>query len=144
MEGITTLLSSGRDELQIFDLSSKASALKQNHNSIEVYFSILNNLWIEIDRRMSNPMKCADDIILFNGFIHKQRLYQFLARINDTFDKERRNLLNQDPLPTLDVAYATISREISRRGIMSHTSSSGLRPSEIGNGLVIRNQSKNS
>lgn len=69
-------------------------------------------------------------ITLFNGFIQKQQLYQFLAGINDTFDKERKDLLNQDPLPTLNVAYATIRREIARHGIMSHTSSSGLRPLE--------------
>ena len=143
-KGIATLLSSGRDELQIFDLSSKASAVKQNHDTIEVYFGNLNNLWKEIDQRMPNPMKCADDITLFNGFIQKQRLYQFLAGINDTFDKEMRDLLNQDTLPTLDVAYAMIRQDIARRGIMSHTSSSGLRPSEIGSAVVARNRLENS
>ena len=35
--GIKVLLCSGRDELQIFDLSSKASALKQNQEPIEIF-----------------------------------------------------------------------------------------------------------
>ena len=41
-----------------------------------------------------------------------------------------------DPLPIVDVAYATIRREISRRKIMTDVSSQGLNPSEIGSGLA--------
>lgn len=52
---------------------------------------------------MPNPMKCDEDITIFNTFIQKQRLYQFLAGINDNLDKERRDLLNQDPPPTQDI-----------------------------------------
>lgn len=48
--GISTLLSSGRDELQIFDLSSKASSLNQNNESIKAYFGNLTTTWKEIDR----------------------------------------------------------------------------------------------
>ena len=70
-------------------------------------------------------MKCAEDITLFNSFIQRQRLYQFLVGINDNLDKGKHDLFHQDPLPTLDVAYATIRREITRRGIMSGESSSG-------------------
>ena len=80
----------------------------------------------------------AEDITIFNTFIQKQRLFHFLAEIHDTFDKEKRDLLNQDPLPTVEMAYATISCEISRRGIMNHTSSPGKIPSEIGNGLTFK------
>ena len=93
---------------------------------------------------MPNPMKCADDITTFNTFIQKQRLFQFLVGINDMFDKERRDLLNQEPLPSLQVAYATIRREIARRGIMTHVSSLGSSPSEIGSGLAVKHRSDNS
>ena len=88
-KGIETLLSSGRDELQIYDLNTKATSMKQGIDTIEVYFSKLNTLWKEIDRRMPNPMKCAEDITLFNSFIQRQRLYQFLAGVNDSLDKEK-------------------------------------------------------
>ena len=83
----------------------------------------------------------AEDITIFNTFIQKQRLFQFLAGINETFDKEKRDLLNQDPLPTIEMVYATIRHEISRRGIMTHASSPGKIPSEIGSGLAIKHRS---
>jgi hypothetical protein len=44
-KGIETLLSSGRDELQIFDLSTNAATLVQGKDSIEVFFGKLNILW---------------------------------------------------------------------------------------------------
>ena len=94
-------------------------------------------MWKEIDRRMPNPMKHDDDITIFNSFIQRQRLYQFLAGINDT----RRDLLNQDPLPTVEKAYAAIRREINRRGIITDASSLGTSPSEIGSGLMVKNRS---
>ena len=71
MERHRTLLISGRDELQIYDLNTKATSMKQGIDTIEVYFSKLNTLWKEIDRRMPNPMKCAEDITLFNSFIQR-------------------------------------------------------------------------
>ncbi|XP_057523858.1 uncharacterized protein LOC130803672 [Amaranthus tricolor] len=141
-KGIETLLGSGRDELQIFDLSTRANAIKQNNDTIEVYFSKLNTIWKEIDRRQPNPMKSDEDITIFNKFIQTQRLYQFLAGLDESLDKERRDLINQVPLPTLDMAYAAVRREISRRGIMVHTSSLGHNPSEIGCDLIAHHRSR--
>lgn len=89
-------------------------------------------------------MKYSDDITIFNSFIQRQRIYQFLAGVKEDVDKERRDLLNQESLPTVEMAYAMIRREITRRGIMGTTSSLGTGPSEIGKGLAIKNQSKTS
>ena len=67
--GIETLLCSGRDELQIFYLSLKASTLTQGKITIEHFYGQLNTLCKEIDRGIPNPMKCSEDITMFNTYI---------------------------------------------------------------------------
>ena len=86
-------------------------------------------LWKEIDRRQPNPMKNLGDILTYNQLIQQNRLYQFLVGINETFDKDRRDLLLLDPLPAMEEAYASIRREIMRRGIMKKEPSSDLESS---------------
>ena len=61
-QGIKSLLGCGRDELQIFDLSSKAATLRLANDTIEVYYGKLNILWKEIDWIMPNPMTCSKGI----------------------------------------------------------------------------------
>ncbi|KAK9732802.1 hypothetical protein RND81_04G023300 [Saponaria officinalis] len=136
-KGIETLYSSGKDELQIYDLATKVGSIKQGKDSIEVFYGKLISIWKEIDRRTPSPMKCPEDITAYNNIIQRQRLYQLLAGINDSLDKERRDLLHQDPLPTVEMAYAQIRWEILRRSIMyDDTPPEGTLSSEIGAGLA--------
>lgn len=101
--GIETTYSSGDDELQIFDLTNKANTIKQGKDSIEAFYGKLVALWKEIDRRMPNPMDCPKDITTHNVILQKNRLFQFLAGVNDEFDKDRRDLLLQNHFPPLTV-----------------------------------------
>ena len=78
-KGIENLLSDDSDELQIFN----------QRDSIEAFYSKLQDIWKEIDRRMSNPLKQLKDLTIFNTFIQTQRLFQFLAGVNASLDKER-------------------------------------------------------
>ncbi|CAO2823097.1 unnamed protein product [Amaranthus hypochondriacus] len=136
---IKAMFSSGGDGLHIFDLTVKANKIQQGADPIEVYFSKLVSIWKEIDRRLPNPMICPEDKTIFNKINQHNRLYQFLAGLEESFDKDRRYLLNQDPLPTVEQAYATIRRKISCRGIMrSEKSSSDYESLGIGIGLSTR------
>lgn len=116
--GIETRYRSGQDGLQIFDLTVKANTFKQGKETRETFYSRLITIWKEIDVRVPNPMKCPEDITKYNEITQRDKLYQFLVDIDNSLDKERRDLLNQTPLPTAEVAYSTTKREISRRSIM--------------------------
>lgn len=48
-QGIEGLLGCDKDELQIYDLSSKAATLRQGNDTVETYYSKLTMLWKEID-----------------------------------------------------------------------------------------------
>ncbi|VFQ73703.1 unnamed protein product [Cuscuta campestris] len=88
-------------------------------------------------------MRCAEDITIYSNLVQKNRLYQFLAGINDGLYKERRDLLNQDPLPTVEQAYTQIRREVIKRGIMGADSPLGNSPSEIGSSLATKGRPEN-
>ena len=53
-KGIESMYSSGRDRLQIFDLTVKANKIQQCQEPIEHYYSKLLSIWKEIDRHMPN------------------------------------------------------------------------------------------
>ena len=59
-------------------------------------------------------MKDPNDINIYIWLTQRNRTYQFLAGIDESFDKDRRGLLLQDPLPTVEEAYASIRRETIR------------------------------
>ena len=89
-------------------------------------------------------MASTTDIATFNRLRQEDRLFQFLTGINDRFDADRKKILRTVPLPTVEVAYATIRRETSRRAIMSGTTvveKSEALHSEIGSGLVTKSRS---
>lgn len=95
-KGIESMLSSGHDGLQKFYLKMKANSSKQGMVTIEVYCGKLMNLWKEIDRRVPNPMRCSKDITMHNAITQQNRVYQFLVSLNNTFDKDRRDLVVRD------------------------------------------------
>ena len=100
MVGDRDIYSNGRDGLQIL--------LQQGTKPIENYYSKLITLWKKINRRQPNPIKDPNDIIIYNRLTQQNRLYQFLAGIDESFDEDKIYLLLQDPLPTVEEAYASI------------------------------------
>ena len=102
------------DGLQNFDLMVKANKIQQGGDPIEVYYSKLIGIWKEIDKRSPNLMNSPEDKTTYNRIIQQNRLYQFLAGVDETLDKDRRDILNREPLPTPEEAFAIIRREIHR------------------------------
>ena len=71
------------DPMQIYDLHRKANTQKQGKDTLDDFWNKLQAIWMTIDRKQPNPMKCSDDITTFNKIKQEQRLYQFLTRIDE-------------------------------------------------------------
>ena len=85
---------------------------------IETYYNILQGLWREIDFRHPNPMVCNTDIHKYNSILQEDRVYTFLDGFNDRLDKIRADVLQMQPFPTLEQAYAQVRREAIRQSVM--------------------------
>jgi len=107
-EGLATTYGSGTDPIQIYDLHRKANTRKQGKDTLEDFWKKLQAIWMTIDRKQPNPMKCSDDIATFNKIKQEQILYQFLTGIDEKFEVIKRDLLMQEKTPSVESAYAAV------------------------------------
>lgn len=96
----------GSDTSQVYALKKQINGMKQVGGSIESYYNNLQGLWREIDFRRPNPMDCPVDIQKYNAFLQEDRVYTFLDGLDDRLDKIRSDVLQIQPFPTVEQAYA--------------------------------------
>lgn len=80
-------------------------------NPLKKYYNDLQGLWREINFRRPNLMECAGDIQKYNLILQEDRVYIFLAGLDDRLDKTRSNMLQLKPFPTVEQAYAYVRWE---------------------------------
>lgn len=117
-DSISTTYFDGSDTSQVYDLKRQVTKVKQNGGSIEKYYNDLQRLWREIDFRRPNPMVCQIDIQKYNSIIQEDRVYVFLDGLDDRLDKIRSDVLQLQPFPTVEQAYAHVRREDIRQAVM--------------------------
>jgi len=120
-DSIATTYFDGNDKSQVYDLKRRVTRMRQSGESIESYYNGLQGLWREIDFRRPNPMECASDIQKYNTLLQKDRVYVFLDGLDDRLDKIRSDVLQLQPFPTVEQAYAYVRREDTRQSVMLTT-----------------------
>lgn len=58
-----------------------------------------------------------EDVAIFKNLIEKDRVYDFLARLNVEFDQVRVQILGREEVPFLNETVSLIRAEESRRGL---------------------------
>lgn len=117
-DSISTTYFDGSDTSQVYDLKRQVTKIKQNGRSIEKYCNDLQRFWREIDFRRPNPMVCQIDIQKYKSIIQEDRVYVFLDGLDDRLDKVRSDVLQLQPFPTVEQAYAHVRREDIRQEVM--------------------------
>ena len=72
------------------------------------YYNILNGLWFELDYYQSIKMKCSEDTAMLLKFMERERIYEFLARLNAEFDQVRVQVLGKEKVPSLSEVFSII------------------------------------
>ena len=65
---------------QCFKIRSTLRNTKQGTKSVTEYYSRLIELWQKMDLFYTIPWKCADDGVLYNKILEKDRVFLFLSR----------------------------------------------------------------
>ncbi|CAL9018518.1 unnamed protein product [Prunus brigantina] len=71
----------------LYELRCQATRLKQEGRPVSTYFAELKAIWLELDKRRPFQMKCVDDMKTFQAAVMADRVYDFLASLDDTYDK---------------------------------------------------------
>ncbi|XP_074351695.1 uncharacterized protein LOC141690832 [Apium graveolens] len=119
------LLSNGSRK---YKLNKDLFALKQNNMKLNDYFTTLSSLWEEIESMNALPVvtTVATDITAFIDAINKQkaeaRLFQFLNGLDDMYVALTSQLLMQNPLPTVEIAFSALQQEESQKDLFTMSS----------------------
>ena len=109
------------DAARIYETKTKLSATKQGARSATEYSNPLQGLWQEMDHYQCIQMRCPDDAVILKRFIKKERIYDFLAGLNEEFDAVRLQILGKEDLPSLNKTMAIIRTEEGRSSVMLET-----------------------
>ncbi|XP_057502391.1 uncharacterized protein LOC130786162 [Actinidia eriantha] len=100
---------------QIFDLKRIIERQTQDEKTVLQYFTSLTGLWQTFDHYQDwNPI-CAADIASYQKLVERDRIFKFLAGLNQEYDPIRCRVLGMEPLPSLRETFAYVQNEESRR-----------------------------
>ncbi|XP_042055752.1 uncharacterized protein LOC121800243 [Salvia splendens] len=113
------------DKYLIYDLEEKIITIKQGNMDLETYYRRIHGLWINVDRCQKKPITCCDKgVDQYRIHLNEKRLFKFLAGLNPEYDSIKRDILKEEPYPSVESAYGWVKTEAARRQIMAPTSSS--------------------
>ncbi|CAL2257551.1 unnamed protein product [Prunus armeniaca] len=102
------------DISQLYELWCQATCLKQEGRPSSTYFAELKVIWLELDKRRHFQMKCVDDMKTFQAVVMADRVYDFLASLDDTYDKVCSDILWSDKVPSIENVFFMVCREAQR------------------------------
>lgn len=110
-----------------YKLNRDLFGLKQNKLKINDYFTTLSSLWDEIESMNTLPVvtTVAPDVTTLLTTLETQKaeskLFQFLNGLDDCYSAILSQLLMQNPLPSVEIAYTAIQQEESQSDVLSNT-----------------------
>ncbi|CAL9018429.1 unnamed protein product [Prunus brigantina] len=114
-DAVNQMFYDGSDISQLYELWCQATRLKQEGRPVSTYFDELMAIWLRLDKRRPFQMKCADDMKTFQAAVMADRVYDFLASLDDTYDKIRSDILRSDKVPSIENVFFMVYREAQRQ-----------------------------
>jgi len=93
---------------------------------VSVYYTKLKTLCDEFEALVLAPSCNCDKSKGFVTHLNRQRLYQFLMRLNESYHQTRSQIPMMNPLPTTNHAYAMIVGDECQKVVVSVTNNMGL------------------
>eukprot|EP00268_Persea_americana_P004183 TRINITY_DN11319_c0_g1_i1.p1 TRINITY_DN11319_c0_g1~~TRINITY_DN11319_c0_g1_i1.p1 ORF type:complete len:263 (-),score=23.88 TRINITY_DN11319_c0_g1_i1:1121-1909(-) len=96
-----------------FQLGCDLSEYSQGNKTIEEYYAGFINLWTEFNSLAYSTVSITE-ILALREFHKESQRDQFLMKLYGEFESVRSELMNKDPLPSLDMCLNELLREEQR------------------------------
>ncbi|XP_070660431.1 uncharacterized protein [Malus domestica] len=111
----------GSDESQYYELRCKATRTRHDGRPVNLYFTELKGVWQDLDKRRPIKMVCAADLRTHTEELSKDRVYDFLAGLDNGFDQVRSEILRIKPILGIEECFNLVRREAQRKTTMLGT-----------------------
>lgn len=91
--------------------------------TVTKYFNSLKRIWQDLDLFNDKEWKFPDDASQYKAIVDANRVFKFLAGLNEEFDEVRGRIVGRSPLPSINEAFSEVRREETRRGAMLYKKS---------------------
>ena len=78
----------------------------------------MKRIWQDLDLFNDQEWKCPEDASRYKAIVDANRIFKFLAGLNEDFDEVRGRIIGRSPLPSIHEAFSEVRREETRRGVM--------------------------
>ncbi|XP_070032695.1 uncharacterized protein [Nicotiana tomentosiformis] len=121
------------NDTRCYNLHKEIATLSQGTSSISVYYSRLMDFWDESESGIPTPD--CDCVKTKEFIVHllKQKVYQFLMGLNDSYLQAHSQILMMKPLPSVNQAYAMLMSDESQRVIAASAGILGALPNILKN-----------
>ncbi|XP_055831032.1 uncharacterized protein LOC129900095 [Solanum dulcamara] len=114
------------DGSRTYSLHKEIAILQQEASSVFIYYTKLKILWDEFEVLVPSPGCSCENSRGYVAHMNRQKLYQFLMGLNDSYHQARSQILMIDPLPTINQAYAIIVGNESQKAVVTGINNLGL------------------
>ncbi|XP_070026569.1 uncharacterized protein [Nicotiana sylvestris] len=115
-----------------YNLHKKIATITQGISFISVYYSKLKDLWDETEDLVPHPGCDWPKTKKFIEHLHKQKLYQFLMGLNDSYSQARSQILMIKHVPSVNQAFAMLISKESQRNVTGSAGILGSSPNATG------------
>ncbi|KAF3776331.1 hypothetical protein EJ110_NYTH48506 [Nymphaea thermarum] len=101
--------------IRTYQIMKTVYGLRQGNSSVAEYYGALKAKWEEFDYHSDIPWHCPQDQALHVAQEWENRVFLFLAGLNDEFEGVRSQILNSGEVPSIEDVYSCVEAKEQRR-----------------------------
>ncbi|KAF3772203.1 hypothetical protein EJ110_NYTH58154 [Nymphaea thermarum] len=108
-----------RKVVRVYQLMKDVYSLRQGEHFVADFYAALKSKWEEFDYYSDDTWDCPQDQVRHVAKEWDNRVFLFLAGLNDDFEGIRSQILNSDGLPNIEDVYSRVEAEEQRRLVIT-------------------------